>query len=918
MRATTQPRLKNHRPGRRIAAGVAATLALAVSGLMTLLAPAAAVADDEFTPKAGDVVLTDMAPYDVFLADHGWYSPRTIVVPVGTEKSVDSFGLPVSAEAHRLQYQGAGKIPTSWWDYTDINWDLDSLAYEATDKEPQKITVKGRAALPEGVLNPKGVSLEATATILTIPLGTVRVFTDWESGGNVGWVSFCDTDRPAKTVEALGLPQIVSYGFDEYRDVQFWRNDSADAPIVWDVEHANYDPASGEWQEFDVTGQAKLPTGALTFDAVPLEVIYHVSVCGRSIGSTDAPTYQPTSASPTNSQPDPSGGQTSPPPSGAPATIPTQVKTAEDVTKVVAASKDESKLSDADKALLSIAQEQAHAINQNSVYATLEGAPWYVKMVSTKLSTQDAALAKALPGKTVLGHWDFAPVDLLTEKPWQPPSGQPAKVYLNNFTPGSYTNLAVAMFEADGSIKTLPLKNATTGSSTVTVAQRVLVDQDEVKITVTGFKETEYGIEFTWLIENNREQSITVQARDVSVNGFMITGVMSTEVTAGKKANSSIQFGKSDLQKNGVDVVKDLQLSFDVFNWSTGTIFKSALLDIKTSASTATAGPTPTTGYYFEAPHFSKFAVYAADGLLPFTTAPTPKITGTAKVGQTLTADPGTWSPKPTGFTYQWLRDGVAISGATSATYTLTAEDAGKKISVEVTAILAGYTATKKTSEPVTEGLLPFTAAPVPTITGTAKVGSTLTAVTGTWSPVPTFTYQWLRDGKAITGATSTTYVLTAADAGHQVSVQVTGGLAGYVATTKTSQAVTVAAAQTDTHGGNGDHGSNGTWGRDHGETGGRYGDGADRSDHRYGTTTQTVNQGTTTQGTTTTIQGSANSGTQTTDSAVVLPGGASSQQAGSANLLYTGAALWPVAAAVAMLGVGAWVSARKSQNLAG
>jgi hypothetical protein len=68
-----------------------------------------------------------------------------------------------------------------------------------------------------------------------------------------------------------------------------------------------------------------------------------------------------------------------------------------------------------------------------------------------------------------------------------------------------------------------------------------------------------------------------------------------------------------------------------------------------------------------------------------------------------------------------------------------------------------------------------------PTISGTARAGSTLTASDGTWSNTPTsFTYQWQRcasDGTAcgdINGATSKTYTLVAADVGHTVRVVVT------------------------------------------------------------------------------------------------------------------------------------------------
>src|SRR6476661_9203231 len=68
-----------------------------------------------------------------------------------------------------------------------------------------------------------------------------------------------------------------------------------------------------------------------------------------------------------------------------------------------------------------------------------------------------------------------------------------------------------------------------------------------------------------------------------------------------------------------------------------------------------------------------------------------------------------------------------------------------------------------------------------PTITGTAKEGSTLTASTGTWTNSPTsFAYQWQRcatDGTAcgdINGATDKTYTPTSGDVSHTVQVVVT------------------------------------------------------------------------------------------------------------------------------------------------
>src|SRR6266516_365609 len=137
----------------------------------------------------------------------------------------------------------------------------------------------------------------------------------------------------------------------------------------------------------------------------------------------------------------------------------------------------------------------------------------------------------------------------------------------------------------------------------------------------------------------------------------------------------------------------------------------------------------------------------------PVNTAP-PTITGTATVGQTLTANEGTWSNSPTSFSYQWLRCNgggnscVAITGATSKTYTLTAADAGHAIRVRVTATNADGSATAESN--ATDAVAPAVAnaAPkntaVPTISGTTRVGQTLTASTGSWSGSPTsYAFQW-------------------------------------------------------------------------------------------------------------------------------------------------------------------------------
>jgi hypothetical protein len=173
--------------------------------------------------------------------------------------------------------------------------------------------------------------------------------------------------------------------------------------------------------------------------------------------------------------------------------------------------------------------------------------------------------------------------------------------------------------------------------------------------------------------------------------------------------------------------------------------------------------------------------------------AGTPAITGSAHVGKTLTASTGSWKPAPVTFAYSWRRNGVSIPGAAGRSYTLTKADAGAAISVSVTATKFGYTTVRKSSPPMRVARL-LTLTPAPVLRGHTLPGSRLSASVGTWGPgTIALTYSWKRNGVAIPGATSRTYVLTRADADRSISVTVTGRRSGYTTVSKTSAAKTIA-----------------------------------------------------------------------------------------------------------------------------
>lgn len=180
----------------------------------------------------------------------------------------------------------------------------------------------------------------------------------------------------------------------------------------------------------------------------------------------------------------------------------------------------------------------------------------------------------------------------------------------------------------------------------------------------------------------------------------------------------------------------------------------------------------------------------AARSAAPVNTAP-PTISGTPTVGQTLTASNGTWSNSPTSFAYQWLRCNgggnscVSVANGAQQTYTLVGADAGHTLRIKVTATNADGSASAQSAQTAqvasgTSSAAPKNTSP-PTISGTPKVGDTLTAAPGSWSGNPTsFAYQWQRCDADVAvcsdviGATGNTYGVLTADLGYRLRVHVT------------------------------------------------------------------------------------------------------------------------------------------------
>lgn len=93
-------------------------------------------------------------------------------------------------------------------------------------------------------------------------------------------------------------------------------------------------------------------------------------------------------------------------------------------------------------------------------------------------------------------------------------------------------------------------------------------DTDGVKVVIKGLAEDSsvFGPSIVVYIENNTDKAITVQARDVSVNGFMVDPIFSSDIIPGKKAIDTITFMKSNLEENEITAIEDVELSFHIFD----------------------------------------------------------------------------------------------------------------------------------------------------------------------------------------------------------------------------------------------------------------------------------------------------------------------------------------------------------------
>ena len=113
---------------------------------------------------------------------------------------------------------------------------------------------------------------------------------------------------------------------------------------------------------------------------------------------------------------------------------------------------------------------------------------------------------------------------------------------------------------------------------------KLVYNENGLEIVVKGLSD-----ENSWLgpsvlvyLSNTSDRDITVQARDVSINGFMVDPFFSCDLLAGKHAVDTITFSSSDLEENDIASIETLELYFHVFDLeSWDDIFNSPPITIE-------------------------------------------------------------------------------------------------------------------------------------------------------------------------------------------------------------------------------------------------------------------------------------------------------------------------------------------------
>lgn len=114
---------------------------------------------------------------------------------------------------------------------------------------------------------------------------------------------------------------------------------------------------------------------------------------------------------------------------------------------------------------------------------------------------------------------------------------------------------------------------------------QLLLDKRGLVITATGLNETNaQGPMLNLSMENRSGTDVTVEVRDIAVNGWMMDLSFSVAVSAGRTASRSVLFPTSEMQKNGIDAIASIAFSFHVLDSNRITFLDSGPVTVRIPA----------------------------------------------------------------------------------------------------------------------------------------------------------------------------------------------------------------------------------------------------------------------------------------------------------------------------------------------
>jgi Domain of unknown function (DUF4091)/Immunoglobulin domain/Immunoglobulin I-set domain len=309
------------------------------------------------------------------------------------------------------------------------------------------------------------------------------------------------------------------------------------------------------------------------------------------------------------------------------------------------------------------------------------------------------------------------------------------------------------------------------------------------RYTTPATTSSDNGALFTVAVSNTTG-SVTSNAATLTVNAAPVPPSITAQptsqtVTAGQTASFSVAAtGTAPLsfqwQRNGANIAGAISSSYTTPTTTTSDSGSTFLVLVSNTGGTVTSSAATLT-------------VNTAPVAPSITTQPSNQ---TVTAGQTASFRVAAAGTAP--LSYEWQRNGVAIGGATSSTYTTpatTSSDNGAQFTVAVSNTAGSITSSAAT--------LTVSAAPIaPSITSQPTSQTVTAGQTASFSVAATGTaplsYQWQKNGANIAGATTASYTTpatTTSDSGStfRVLVSNTAGTATSNAATLTVNAVPVA-----------------------------------------------------------------------------------------------------------------------------